>query len=258
MKTVISLASALALALSLDAQISVSTNRVSSVPGGGEEVRIRNDSARSLEAFAVYAKRVNYSGAVNDAAQVMFSDSMEPQTEPLRAGEELVVMARGPVAPGQHFFEEPIVTAGIFTDGTTTGDTALLTRLILRRSNMLLAVETSLETLSDAGRRNIPRDQLIEQFKKMANSVNHWYIPPEQQVASGLYRSIVGKLMDLPEGEAGSAFPPATFVERETLMLNRQRYALLGSQPSLADAAFPRLFCKVLHSPLLARVTILC
>jgi hypothetical protein len=239
-KTVISVVSVLALAFALDAQISVTTNRLNSVPGGGEEVRIRNASSNSLVAFAVYAKRLNYSGAVNDAAQVMFSDSMEPETNPLPPGEEVVVMARGPIVPGKHFFEEPIITAGIFADGTTTGDTALLTRLILRRSNMLLAVETSLETLSDAGRRNIPREQLIEQFRKMANSVNRWYIPPEQQVASGLYRSIAGKPMDLPEGEAGSAFPPAAFVERETLMLNGQRYALLGSQPSLADAALPR------------------
>lgn len=240
MKTVILLASAFALALSLDAQISVTTNRVSNVPGGGEEVRIRNDSARSLVAFAVYAKRVNYSGAVNDAAQTMFSDSMEPETKPLRAGEERTVMARGPVLPGKHFFEMPIITAGIFEDGTTTGDTALLTRLILRRSNMLLAVETSLETLSDAGRHNVPREQLIDQFKKMANSLNRWYLPPEQREASGVYQSIVGKLMDLPEGELGSAFPPTAFVEQETAMLNRQRYALLRSQPPLAELAILR------------------
>jgi hypothetical protein len=187
-----------------------------------------------------------WSAFSSTAPFVVFSDLLiEPATTPLVAGEERVVMARGVQArpsapgrdsPGQRVLEEPIVTAGILADGTTTGDLALLARLILRRSNMLLAVETALETLLDAGRRNVPRDQFIEQFMKMADSLRRSYLPPEQQVGRGPHQSIVGKLMNLPEGEAGSPFPLSTFVAQETAILNRQRVTLLDSQPSLADA----------------------
>ena len=128
-------------------------------------------------------------------------------------------------------WEEPIV-AGILADGTTTGDAALLTRLIVRRGNQLAAVEMAMEMLSDAGRRNVPRDQLIEQFKKMMKSVSHWYLPPEQQVGSSVYQSLVGKLINLPEEPVGSPFPPSTFVAEETAILNRQRVALSESQPA--------------------------
>jgi hypothetical protein len=135
-------------------------------------------------------------------------------------------------------YRPPLVTAGIFADGATTGDAALLNRLILRRCNMLQAVETALEMLSDAGRHNALRGQLIKQFKMMADSVRRWYVPPEQRVGSGVYQSIVGKLINLPEEQLGSPFPPTAFVAQETAMLNQQRVALLESQPSLADAAF--------------------
>jgi hypothetical protein len=138
--------------------------------------------------------------------------------------------------PIEGLFEEPIVTAGILANGTTTGDGALLTRLIVRRGNQLAAVEMAMEMLSDAGRRNVPRDQLIEQFKKMVKSVSHWYLPPEQQVGRTLYQSIIGRLMNLPDLQAGSPFPPTAFVEQETAMLNRQRTTLLESQPRLSLA----------------------
>jgi len=170
----------------------------------------------------------------------MYSDPLiEPAAKPLLAGEERSVMKMGMApglnTPGERFFREPIVTAGILADGTMIGDPALIAGLVLRRSNMLLAVETTLETLSDAGRRNVPRDQLITQFKKMADSLRRWYLPPEQQVGLSIYQSMIGKLMNLPDVQYGSPFPPATFVAEETVTLRQQRVTLSESQPSLAD-----------------------
>jgi hypothetical protein len=230
MKTVISVASVLACAFSLDAQI---TTTLSRNLDGFEEIRIRNNSATSLVAFVVQAAR---SATASNATDVVFSDAIEPETSPLLASEERVVTVRA--WPGRH--EEPMITAGIFADGATTGDPVLLARLITRRSNMLLAVETALETLSEAGRRNVPRDQLIEQFNKMADSLNRWYLPPEQQVGHGLYQLITGKLKNLPEQQAASPFPPAAFVAEETALLRQRRVSLLESRPSLADGAFIR------------------
>jgi hypothetical protein len=136
----------------------------------------------------------------------------------------------------EELFEPPIMTAGILVDGTSTGDAVLLNRILARRSNMLLAVDTALETLSDAGRRNVPRHQLVDQFRKMADSVWRWYIPLEQQVGRDLYLSIAGKLTNLAEGPAGSPFPPSAFVAKESATLNRRRVALLESSPGFTSA----------------------
>jgi hypothetical protein len=240
MKTVISVACVFACVFSLDAQI---TTTLKHLPDGLDEVRIRNNSATSLVAFVVTVKQVPWGEYSSNAPFVVYSDPLiEPTTRPLPAGDDRMVIASGVAGldplgrPRCHGacsrLEEPIVAAGVLANGTTTGDAALLARLLLRRSNMLAAVEMALETLSDAGKHNIPRDRLVEQFKKLANSVSHWYLPPEQQVGRVLYQSIVGKLMDLPEEPVGSPFPPATFVAQETAMLNRQRVTLLESQPN--------------------------
>jgi hypothetical protein len=238
MKTVFSVVvSALACAFSLDAQIITTLSRL---PQGMDEVRIRNNSSISLVAFVVTVKQVPISEAFSNAPFVVYSDPLiEPKAKPLLASEERIVMMLGfrdPSGTRRGFLDEPIVTAGILADGSTTGDPALLVRLMIRRNNMLMAVETALETLSDAGRRNIPRDRLVEQFKKMAESLNHWYVPPEQQVGRALYQSIAAKLMSLPEGQLGSPFPPSAFVEQETAPLRQRRVTLLASEPSLADA----------------------
>jgi hypothetical protein len=193
-------------------------------PNGWAEVTIRNNSANSLLAFAISAKRAD-----GGSAALYFDPLVEESNIPILAGAERVVTL---TASG---WSEPVAAAGIFADGATTGDPVLLSRLLLRRSNMLLAVEMTLETLSDAGRRNVSRDQLMDQFKKMVNSARRWYLPREQQVGLGVYESIIGKLMSLQEGPLGTPFPPTAFVEEETAKLRQRRLALSESQPSLVD-----------------------
>jgi hypothetical protein len=241
MNTIISVASALACAFSLHAQIATTFKRL---PKGLVEVSIRNNSAVSLAAFAVTVSQAPKSDIPSSPQIVFYSDPLiDPKDRPLLAGEDRVVLTSGDrmvMVRGAFrglVLEEPIAAAGILADGATTGDAALLARLMLRRSNTLLAVETTLEALSDAGRHNVPRDQLVEHFKKMADSVRHWYLPAEQRIGVGLYQSMVGKLMNLPEEPLGSPFPPSKFLAQETAMLNRMRVPLLESQPSLADEA---------------------
>ena len=237
MKTALLVASLFACAFSLNAQISGTLRHR---PDGLDEVSIRNNSTANVVAYVISVKRVPQDRNSGNAPWVMYSDPLiEPAAKPLLAGEERSVMKMGMNpginTPGERFFQEPIVTAGILADGTVIGDPALVAGLVLRRSNMLLAVETTLETLSDAGRRNIPRDQLIAQFKKMADSIRRWYLPTEQQVGLSVYQSMIGKLMNLPDVQYGSPFPPATFVAEETATLRQQRVTLSESQPSLAD-----------------------
>jgi hypothetical protein len=239
MKTVVSAVSLLACAFSLNAQISGTLRHR---PDGLDEVSIRNNSTASVVAYVTSVKRVPQRRNSGNAPWVMYSDPLiETAAKPLLAGEERSVMKMGMNpsinTPGERFFQDPVVTAGILDDGTVIGDSALLAGLVLRRSNMLLAVETTLETLSDAGRRNIPRTQLIDQFKKMADSLRRWYLPPEQQVGLSIYQSMIGKLMKLPDVQYGSPFPPPAFVAEETATLRQQRVILSESQPSLADGA---------------------
>lgn len=243
MKTFISLVVALVSTFSLDAQITTTLNRS---PNGLDEISIRNTSATSLVAFVVAAKQVIRSDYSTGAPFVEYSDSLlDTAAKPLLANEQRVVMVRGigfsepakiPGQPIRHLVEEPVLAAGIFADGTTTGDTALLSRLISRRCSMLQAVETALEILSDAGNRNISREHLIAQFRKMADSVRRWYLPADQRVGLGVYQQMMGKLMNLPDIPVGAPFPPATFVTQETKRLNQQRVMLLESQPALEDA----------------------
>ena len=74
----------------------------------------------------------------------------------------------------------------------------------------------------------------------MADSVNRWYLPPEEQVGRGLYQSMVDELTNLPAAPPGSPFPPDDFVRRETADLRQQRAVLVESRPSLTEAALIR------------------
>lgn len=231
------LALSLVCALSAHAQLTATLSRL---PDGWEEIRVRNQGAIDVVAFAVYAEQTPRSPGSARTPYIAYTDSLEPQGKPLAPKEEQLVIARSLIPPGAGSIEEPIVTAGILEDGTTFGDRTLLTRLLLRRCNLLLAVETTLDMLLGAGSRNVPRGQLIGQFQDLANALNRWYVPPEQQAGRTLYQSMVGKLTNLPKEPPGSAFPPNDFVTREAAQLSRLRSGLLDAQPSLSDAAWLR------------------
>jgi hypothetical protein len=230
MKPFISTASALACAFCLDAQITTTLN--------SGQVWIKNNSSMDLVAFVVAMKRVernpqNIGPLAANRPNIIYSDPLVETTQrPLSPNQERSIQS---LTPSAFSVEQPILTAGVFVDGSTIGDAGLLTRLMFRRCDMLAAVESALETLSEAGRRNVPRDQLVAQFKKMADSVGSWYLPQEQRIGLGIYQPIVRRLINLPELKDGSPFPPADFVERETAILRQRRIALLESLPSLAS-----------------------
>ncbi len=253
-RTFILATTALGLVYALPAEAQIAAT-LSPRSDGVTEIRIRNDATTDLEAFGFSAKYANQ-GYIDHGPLVVWIDpalrafpnlshfEMErTPAQPLAPGEEfvwpvgLVLRTRGDAAPVQL---EELVVGGIFSDGSTAGNAALLTRLLDRRNNMLLAVEVTLEALLDADNHSTPRDQVVRQFETLAESARRSYLPPEQQVGLGLYRAMAGKLLNLREGESESQLLPSAFVSRETARLNRQRVelaALVASQPGPTDWA---------------------
>lgn len=253
MKVILLIASGIVCACSVRAQISTTLNRL---PTGEVKITVRNNSDRSLAAFAVSANVIPMNPAAgirnaSDALWTAYHDSaIDLAMKALPPNQERTIPGRVRCIPGGLWSEEarkaipesncdqleqPLATAGIYSDGSTTGNAVLLTRLMLRRSSMLLAIDSASAALSEAGKHNNPRGQLVEQFRKLVDSASGWYLFPEQQVGLDLFESIIGKLKNLPQGELGEPFPPTTFIEEETARLKQMRVALWESQPSLAD-----------------------
>src|SRR5262245_57016651 len=145
MKLCLRLVSVCACALSMNAQIIATLNRLSN---GLDEVRIRNNSSANLVAFAATANQTPLSPHSSTAPVIVFSDVLiDSKVKPLAPGEERVAMIRGmgysqpggQESAGKRALQEPVFVAGIMADGSTTGDPTLLTRLIVRRANLLVA-----------------------------------------------------------------------------------------------------------------------
>jgi hypothetical protein len=252
MKTLLLIASWIACTCSVHAQISTAVSRL---PTGEVKITVRNNSDRSLTAFALSANVIPMNSAAgirnaSDALWVSYHDSAIDLTmKALLPNQERVVPGRVRCMMGLwsgearkeipasncEQLEQPLATAGIYSDGSTTGNPVLLTRLMLRRSSMLMAIDSASAALSEAGKHNNPRGQVVEQFRRLVDSVSGWYLFPEQQIGRDLFESIIGKLKNLPQGELGEPFPPTAFIGEEIARLKQMRVALWESEPSLAD-----------------------
>src|SRR5260370_33543596 len=128
MKTVVVVSSVLAWACSLGAQITAIPSEDSTA------IKIRNDASVSLSAVVIRAPRAGH------APLVVYVDSaIDPTVSPLLPHQERVMMEGQTLLPPglppakYAIYEQPIVTAGIFADGTTIVDEGLLDRRMLRR-----------------------------------------------------------------------------------------------------------------------------
>jgi hypothetical protein len=220
-------------------------------PDGSTEITLRNDGPVELTAYAIrvtyHTQQPEFDGPivvyvdpVLDTRPVPRPPTSRTESGPIAPGGEFTFLAGNMVAynlgRGRPVFDQPIV-AGIFADGSTTGDTGLLTLLMLRRSNMLAAVETSLEILTAAAQRGTPPAEVAQQLDTIAATLRHWYLPKEQTVGLELYESIIARVMALPEERADEPSPLSTLVAEERPALLQRRALLLGARPGLAAAS---------------------
>lgn len=237
MKILFSLVAPLAFAFAASGQITAALTRSE----GRAAIAVTNNESLSLNAIAIrlqWKLRGNWPSEALDLAKAharFYLDSLIDSATPLTPHEVRILDGRAlgflQLADPRVTFTEPIAIAGIFADGSTTGDPSLLTLMLLRRSNMLLAAETAIDILSDAGKHNVPPGWLTGQFRRL--SLSHFYLLPEQEVGRTVYESILAKLTNLPDAPLGSPFPPTSFVERETAALGEVRAALVDSRPNL-------------------------
>jgi hypothetical protein len=212
----------------------------------GSAIRVRNDGALALSAIALRAQwklRGNWPQAALDMAKVpakIYLDSLiDPSAATLAPHEERILdrgnLSLRMLSDPRVTIAEPFETAGIFADGSTTGDQSLLALLLLRRSNMLLAADTAIDILSEAAKHNVPPSWLTGQFRRL--SLSHFYLLPEQEAGRSVYESILAKLINLPDAPLGTAFPPTEFAENEIAGLRQLRAALVDSRPNLEQVA---------------------
>ncbi len=217
----------LACAFSLPAQLIFTTDNA-------DEVKIRNTSAGDLTAFAVRMPRVMGTGPSNNVGVAIFDAVIGPEAALAPNGERFI---QRKIRYGSKAPEDVAATAAIFADGSSTGDPVLINSLLARRSNLLLAIDMSLEAFADGERQGASLYDLIGRFKRLSEGNHRWYLSQDQQIGLTVYEPILAKLMHMPKSPQGSPDVLAAYLAQETAALRKRRLVLSESQPSLGNRA---------------------
>ena len=246
MKTIRLVVSLLGCIFSLDAQITV---RVIQMPDGSNRTTIRNDGVIPLVAYTMAA---TVRGGGHSSVAVYSDLTVNPllQNQELSETLSLSCVDAGQLpaafATGnrnerkEHLCElDQPRFGGVLANGSTIGDPVLFTRTLLRRHGALLALDTALDTFFDASRRNLSREQLIQEFMRRADSLGYWHLFSEQESVREICLDMVGKLMNLANVPSGAKSSMLSFIAEQSGMLKQQRSALLKSQPIWPKERWP-------------------
>jgi hypothetical protein len=236
-KTVTLVGSLLSCVFSLEGQV---TARVSQLPHGSNRITIRNDGTIPLVAYAI-AANVRGRGRLpvivysDLTVAPLLQDHETSETLSIACGDSGQLLATN----ARDFCElDNLRIGGVLANGLRIGDPLLVTRMLYRRHSTLLALDTTLKTLSEATRLDISIDQVIREFTRMADSLKYRYLFPEQESAREIYQDIAERLINLAKIPSGSPF--SAFVTEQSWILKQERSAVYKSQPIMPAQRWPR------------------
>ena len=133
----------------------------------------------------------------------------------------------------EDIYGPPFVTAAAFADGTTAGDESLLARLKVRKGNMLQAVELARDILASAGSRNVPKNQLVEQYQIAREFLRPLVSPSRRTNRQGALSIDRGKAHELTGADARICFSADCFRRARNGDVESGAYGIVGFEASI-------------------------
>jgi len=186
--------------------ITGASTTVETLPDGYTLYHIENGSSQPITALAVVATRTEVAGTHTKDTSVRFFDSvLSPVNQPsLSPGQIYTVKLFGPNPPPSAIQSEIDLKAVIFADGSSSGDTEWVGRLLARRRAAYTHLQAAMSILSTAQQSNMSLQELqanIQAAKDSASTAAQ--LIEEKQVVGHIYGEIYTNLQNAAAQDAG-------------------------------------------------------